>query len=47
MECSTTPKLVPEELRIDREMFDTVDDHKSKFIAKPGITEEIVRLIST
>jgi Fe-S cluster assembly protein SufB len=34
------------QIAINREKYDDADDHKSKFVAKPGINEEIVRLIS-
>jgi Fe-S cluster assembly protein SufB len=34
------------DVEIDRTMYDKKDSHKPKFIAKPGINEEIVRLIS-
>jgi Fe-S cluster assembly protein SufB len=30
----------------NREMYDEADQHKARFVAKPGINEEIVRLIS-
>ncbi|MAG60305.1 Fe-S cluster assembly protein SufB [archaeon] len=31
---------------INRDIYDTADDHSPKFIANPGINEQIVRLIS-
>jgi len=34
------------EIKIDRSLYDHADKHKAKFIAKPGINEEVVRLIS-
>jgi Fe-S cluster assembly protein SufB len=33
-------------IELKRDMYDHSDDHEPKFIAKPGINEEIVRLIS-
>ncbi|MDP3918754.1 MAG: Fe-S cluster assembly protein SufB [Nanoarchaeota archaeon] len=30
-----------------RELYDQANEHKSKFVAKPGLSEDIVRLIST
>src|SRR3989344_3059027 len=33
-------------ITINRELYDQADEHKSKFMAQPGINEEIVRLIS-
>ncbi|HLC90216.1 MAG TPA: Fe-S cluster assembly protein SufB [Candidatus Nanoarchaeia archaeon] len=33
-------------LEISREMYDEVNSHQAKFVAKPGINEEVVRLIS-
>ncbi len=33
-------------IEINRELYDAADDHTAKFVAKPGINEEIVRLIS-
>lgn len=33
-------------LEISREKYDGADDHKPRFIAKPGINEEVVKLIS-
>jgi Fe-S cluster assembly protein SufB len=35
-----------EQITISRELYDQADNHKAKFVAKPGINEEIVRLIS-
>ncbi len=35
-----------ENLELKRDMYDHSDDHTPKFIAKPGINEEVVRLIS-
>ena len=35
------------ELNLDRSMFDAADAHQARFTAKPGINEEIVRLISS
>ncbi|MEK6905812.1 MAG: Fe-S cluster assembly protein SufB, partial [Nanoarchaeota archaeon] len=34
------------DLHLNRELYDQADQHKAKFIAKPGLSEEIVRLIS-
>ncbi len=34
------------DLDLNRELYDQADQHKAKFIAKPGLSEEIVRLIS-
>lgn len=34
-------------LQIDRTMFDSADSHTAKYVAKPGINEEVVRLISS
>lgn len=34
------------ELDLNRELFDTADKHEAKFTAQPGLTEEIVRMIS-
>ena len=34
------------ELTLNRKLYDKADQHKAKFIAKPGLNEEIVRLIS-
>ena len=31
---------------VSRELYDAADDHKARFVAKPGINEEVVRLIS-
>ncbi len=31
---------------ISRELYDAADDHKARFVAKPGINEDVVRLIS-
>ncbi len=31
---------------INRDLYDHADDHKAKFVAEPGINEEVVRLIS-
>ena len=39
-------KLRVKEIEIDRSFYDAADDHKARFIAKPGINEEIVRHIS-
>tara|TARA_Y100000310_G_scaffold339045_1_gene430505 strand:+ start:5153 stop:6544 length:1392 start_codon:yes stop_codon:yes gene_type:complete len=33
-------------LEPSRELYDQADDHKAKFVAKPGINEEVVRMIS-
>lgn len=33
-------------IEINRQLYDDADDHKPRFIAKPGINEEVVRLIS-
>lgn len=33
-------------LKLDRSKYDDADKHKSRFVAKPGINEKIVRLIS-
>jgi Fe-S cluster assembly protein SufB len=33
-------------LDINRSMYDKADQHKSRFVAKPGINEDIVKLIS-
>lgn len=38
------PKKI--DIEISRAIYDSPDEHKSKFIAKPGLNEEIVRLIS-
>src|SRR3989338_2268680 len=38
------PKKV--DIEISRAIYDSPDEHKSKFIAKPGLNEEIVKLIS-
>src|SRR3989344_5303966 len=35
------------ELDLNRELFDAADEHEAKFTAQPGLTEEIVRMIST
>ncbi len=32
---------------INREMFDKVDQHESRIVSEPGISEEVVRLISS
>ena len=34
------------DLNLNRELYDKADQHKAKYIAKPGLNEEIVRLIS-
>jgi len=34
------------EINIDRKLYDSADDHTPKLVAQPGITEEIVRMIS-
>ena len=34
------------DMDINRELYDSADDHTPKYVAKPGINEEIVRLIS-
>ncbi|HIH15496.1 MAG TPA: Fe-S cluster assembly protein SufB [Nanoarchaeota archaeon] len=34
------------EISVSRALYDDADEHTSRFIAKPGINEEIVRLIS-
>ena len=39
-------KLRVKEIEIDRSFYDAADYHKARFIAKPGINEEIVRHIS-
>ena len=31
---------------VSRELYDAADDHKARFVAKPGINEDVVRLIS-
>ena len=31
---------------INRDLYDSADDHKAKFVAEPGLNEEIVRVIS-
>lgn len=36
----------PINIDINRELYDQADDHKPKYTAKPGINEEIVRMIS-
>jgi len=36
----------PQEITISRSLYDDADDHKSRYVAKPGINEEIVQLIS-
>src|SRR3989344_2013901 len=38
--------MIPETIEINRERYDNHDNHPAKFTAKPGINEEIVRLIS-
>jgi len=35
------------DVNLNRELYDKADQHKAKYIAKPGLNEEIVRLIST
>jgi Fe-S cluster assembly protein SufB len=35
-----------EQISINRDKYDAADNHQSKFIAKPGINEEVVKLIS-
>ncbi len=44
MTQTTTPKI---ELDISRNMFDEADTHQAKFTAQPGITQEVVRMISS
>lgn len=34
------------ELKIDRSLYDDADDHKSSFVASPGVSEELIRDIS-
>lgn len=34
------------QIEINRELFDAADKHRPKYMAKPGINEEIIRLIS-
>ena len=34
------------DLELNRELYDKADDHKPKFVAKPGLNREIVELIS-
>src|SRR3989344_4610432 len=34
------------DLNLNRELYDKADQHQAKFIAKPGLNEEVVRLIS-
>src|SRR3989344_3843735 len=38
--------MIPKTIEINRERYDSHDNHQAKFTAKPGINEEIVRLIS-
>ena len=33
-------------VEISRSLFDTADTHHAKFTAQPGLTEELVRMIS-
>jgi Fe-S cluster assembly protein SufB len=40
----TNTQINPE---IDRTMYDDADNHQARFVAKPGVNEEIVRLISS
>src|SRR3989344_5199564 len=44
------PELVENKPKVDvtlnRDLFDTADEHQAKFTAKPGLSEEIVRMIS-
>jgi Fe-S cluster assembly protein SufB len=35
------------DININRDLYDKADEHKAKLVAKPGINEEVVRLIST
>ena len=39
-------KMQKIDLNLNRELYDKADQHKAKYIAKPGLNEEIVRLIS-
>src|SRR3989344_4691798 len=34
------------DLNLNRELYDKADQHQAKYIAKPGLNEEIVKLIS-
>ncbi len=38
--------LAIEPVEINRDLYDHADDHKAKFIAPPGVNEDVVRLIS-
>ncbi len=38
--------LTPESLTLSREQYDKADAHVPKYIAEPGLSEEVVRLIS-
>ncbi len=45
-ESVAQPKTDSPKVIMDRSMFDDADNHKARFTAKPGISEEIIRLIS-
>jgi Fe-S cluster assembly scaffold protein SufB/intein/homing endonuclease len=40
-------KPSPINMEISRKLYDKADDHKAKLVAKPGINEEVVELISS